>query len=161
LFNHIGIRATKILTDFSGYLIFAVAIILTVCMLAYAPSIDIGRRFTLTNYTGDPGGGAWPHTDSLLMAFLLGLLLPAYTVMGFDASTHTSEETRHAAVNVSRGMIRSAFWSFLLGWIMICSFVLAMPNVSGAAKQGGNVFYWLMAVRRCQAPSRGFSISAS
>ena len=30
LFNHIGIRATTILTDFSGYLIFIVAIILTV-----------------------------------------------------------------------------------------------------------------------------------
>ena len=37
LFNHIGIRATTILTDFSGYLIFVVAIILTVAMLAYAP----------------------------------------------------------------------------------------------------------------------------
>jgi amino acid transporter len=144
LFNHIGIRATTILTDFSGYLIFAVAIILTICMLAYAPSIDIGRLFTFTNYTGDPGGAVWPHTDSLLMAFLLGLLLPAYTVTGFDASARTSEETRHAAVNVPRGMIRSVFWSFLFGWIMICSFVLAMPNVSDAAKQGGNVFYWLM-----------------
>src|SRR5499425_3810779 len=48
LFNHIGIRATTILTDFSGYLIFAVAIVLTICMLAYAPSIDIGRLFTFT-----------------------------------------------------------------------------------------------------------------
>jgi amino acid transporter len=27
---------------------------------------------------------------------------------------------------------------------MICSFVLAMPSVADGAKQGGNVFYWLM-----------------
>ena len=143
LFNHIGIRATTILTDFSGYLIFVVAIILTVGLLAYAPSIDIGRLFTFTNNTGDAGGGVWPQS-SLLMAFLLGLLLPAYTITGFDASAHTSEETRHAAVNVPRGMLRAVFWSFLFGWIMICSFVLAMPSVSDGAKQGGNVFYWLM-----------------
>jgi amino acid transporter len=144
LFNHIGIRATTILTDFSGYLIFVVAIILTVCMLAYAPHIDISRLFTFHNYTGDSGGGVWPQNGSLVMAFLLGLLLPAYTVTGFDASAHTSEETRSAATNVPKGMIRSVWWSFLFGYIMICSFVLAMPSMDDAAKQGGNVFYWLM-----------------
>jgi len=144
LFNHIGIRATTILTDFSGYLIFVVAIILTIAMLYYAPSIDFGRLFTFTNNTGDAGGGVWPQQNSLLMAFLLGLLLPAYTVTGFDASAHTSEETRQAAVNVPKGMMRSVFWSFLFGYIMICAFVLAMPSTSDAAKQGGNVFFWLM-----------------
>jgi amino acid transporter len=144
LFNHIGIRATTILTDFSGYLIFVVAIVLTVAMLAYAPSIDISRLFTFTNNTGDAGGGVWPQNSSLLMAFLLGLLLPAYTVTGFDASAHTSEETRQAAVNAPKGMIRSVFWSFVFGYIMICSFVLAMPNTADAAKQGGAVFFWLM-----------------
>ena len=144
LFNHIGIRATTILTDFSGYLIFVVAIILTVGMLAYAPGIDIGRLFTFTNNTGDAGGGVWPQTNSVMMAFLLGLLLPAYTVTGFDASAHTSEETRQASVNVPKGMIRSVFWSFLFGYVMICSFVLAMPSVADGAKQGGTVFFWLM-----------------
>ena len=144
LFNHIGIRATTILTDFSGYLIFVVAIILTVAMIAAAPGIDIGRLFTFTNNTGDPGGGIWPQNPSLLMAFMLGLLLPAYTVTGFDASAHTSEETRQAAVKVPRGMVHSVFWSFLFGYVMICSFVLAMPSVADGAKQGGNVFFWLM-----------------
>jgi len=144
LLNHIGIRATTLLTDLSGYLIIIVAVILTIALLAYAPSIDIGRLFTFTNNTGDPGGGIWPHSDSLFYAFLLGLLLPAYTVTGFDASAHTSEETRSAAVNVPKGMIRSVFWSLVFGYVMICSFVLAMPDVTEGAKQGGAVFYWLM-----------------
>ena len=144
LFNHMGIRATTILTDFSGYLIFVVAIILTVGMLAYGSGYDISRLFTFTNNTGDAGGGVWPQTNSLLMAFLLALLLPAYTVTGFDASAHTSEETRQASVNVPKGMIRSVFWSFLFGYVMICSFVLAMPSVADGAKQGGTVFFWLM-----------------
>ncbi len=144
LFNHKGIRLTTRLTDFSGYLIFVVATVLTVALLAYAPSLDLSRLFTFTNFTGDAGGGVWPENGSLLMAFLLGLLLPAYTVTGFDASAHTSEETRAAAVNVPKGMLSSVFWSFLFGYIMISAFVLAMPDIAEGAKQGGSVFYWLL-----------------
>jgi hypothetical protein len=112
-------------------------------MLAYAPGIDIGRLFTFTNNTGDAGGGVWPQTNSVMMAFLLALLLPAYTVTGFDASAHTSEETRQASVNVPKGMIRSVFWSFLFGYVMICSFVRHAERRLGA-KRGGTVFFWLM-----------------
>ncbi|MFO1058664.1 MAG: amino acid permease [Dongiaceae bacterium] len=144
ILNHIGIRATTMLTDFSGYLIFAVAIVLTIALLVAAPSIDLSRLFTFTNNTGEAGGGVWPNAVSPVWAFLLGLLLPLYTVTGFDASAHTSEETRHAQVNVPKGMIRSVFWSFLFGYVMICSFVIAMPSVTDGAKQGGSVFYWLM-----------------
>src|SRR5262249_46591930 len=69
---------------------------------------------------------------------------PLYTVTGFDASAHTSEETRNAQRNVPLGMLRSVWWSFLFGYFMICAFVLAMPDVNEGAKQGANVFYWLM-----------------
>jgi amino acid transporter len=144
LFNHLGIRATTILTDFSGYLIFVVAGILTIAMVAWAPGIDLSRLFTFANYTGDAGGGVWPATSSTFTAFLLALLLPAYTVTGFDASAHTSEETRSAAINAPKGMLRSVFWSFLFGYLMVCAFVLAMPDVADGARQGGNVFYWLI-----------------
>src|SRR3954467_4936567 len=40
LFNHFGIRVTTLLTDFSGYLIFAVTLVLTVVMVRAAPGID-------------------------------------------------------------------------------------------------------------------------
>jgi amino acid transporter len=146
LFNHLGIRATTLLTDFSGYLIFAVAIVLTIAMLAYAPGpLEFGRLFTFTNNTGDLGGGVIPEVrSSIFVAFLLGLLLPVYTVTGFDASAHTSEETVDAARNVPRGMLQSVIWSGIFGYIMICAFVLAMPDPTAGAAQGGNVFYWLM-----------------
>ena len=44
-------------------------------------------------------------------AFLLGLLLPIYTITGYDASAHTSEETLDAARSVPRGMVMSVVWS--------------------------------------------------
>jgi len=143
LFNHFGIRMTTLLTDFSGYLIFIVAIILILALLVFAPSLDFGRLFTFTNNTGDAGGSVWPQTDSIFKAFLLGLLLVCYTITGFDASAHTSEETRDAARVVPRGMLQSVFWSGLFGYFLVCALVLAMPSVSDGAAQGFNVFYWL------------------
>ena len=149
IFNHFGIRLTTLLTDFSGYWIFIVAIVLTVALLAFAviagQGLDFSRLVTFTNYTGDAGGGVWPQTSSILYAFVVGLLLVTYTVTGYDASAHTSEETHQAAVNVPRGMWQAVFWSVLFGYFMVCAFVLAMPSVADGAKQGANVFGWLMA----------------
>jgi amino acid transporter len=69
---------------------------------------------------------------------------PTYTITGFDASAHTSEETMHAAHNVPRGMLRSVYVSGLFGWVMVASFVLAAPDLAEGARQGANLFPWLM-----------------
>ena len=143
--NHFGIRATTILTDFSGYLIFVVAILLTGALLVYAPSLDFSRLFTFSNFSGEAGGSVWPTAmQSVGFVFLLGLLQGVYTVTGFDASAHTAEETRNAAREAPRGMIHSVFWSFVFGYVMICAFILALPSVEEGAKQGWNAFPWLM-----------------
>jgi amino acid transporter len=143
-FNHFGIRVTTLLTDFSGYLIFAVAILLTAAMLFAAPTHDFGRLFTFANTSGDAGGGVWPANGSLGTMFLLGLMWPIYTITGYDASAHTSEETVDAARNVPKGILRSVYLSGLFGWIMVSAFVIALPSVKDAAAQGGNIFPWLM-----------------
>ena len=159
--NHYFLRLTTILTDFSGYLILATAVLLTLGFVAWAPSLNFARLFTYTNFTGDAGGGVWPAATSAMYVLGIGLLYGVYTVTGFDASAHTSEETRNAPSEVPKGMIRSVFWSFLVGYIMVCAFVLALPDQTGpdpadatktivtngvvaAAKQGWGSFSWLM-----------------
>ncbi|MBB3233248.1 amino acid permease [Phyllobacterium endophyticum] len=143
LINHMGIGLTAKLTDFSGYLIFVTAIALSLVCLGVADSYDVGRLFTFSNYSGEAGGNVWPTTSGAWV-FLLGLLLPIYTITGYDASAHTSEETVRAAHSVPRGMISSVLWSAVFGYIMLCSFVLMIPNMDDAAKQGWNVFFWAM-----------------
>ncbi|RCW83029.1 amino acid permease [Phyllobacterium bourgognense] len=143
LINHMGIGLTAKLTDFSGYLIFVTAIALSVVCLAVADSYDIGRLFTFSNYSGEAGGNVWPATSGVWV-FLLGLLLPIYTITGYDASAHTSEETVKAAHSVPRGMVSSVLWSAVFGYIMLCSFVLMIPDMNAAAAQGWNVFFWAM-----------------
>ena len=41
-------------------------------------------------------------------------------------------------------MVMSVVWSAVFGYIMLCSFVLMIPNMDEAAKQGWNVFFWAM-----------------
>src|SRR6185503_9604994 len=127
LFNHFGIRVTTLLTDFSGYLIFVVTLLLTVVMLRAAPTFDLARLFTFANLSGPAGGNVWPRLDGLFGMALLALMWPIYTITGFDASAHTSEETVQAARNVPKGMLRSVALSGLFGWVMVSSFVIAMP----------------------------------
>ncbi|BBE72422.1 amino acid permease [Oharaeibacter diazotrophicus] len=143
LINHFGIALTAKLTDFSGYLIFVTAIVLAVVCLASAPSYDFARLFTFKNYSGDAGAGVWPQVSDSWV-FLLGLLLPIYTITGYDASAHTSEETMKAATSVPRGMVSSVLWASLFGYVMLCGFVLMIPDMDQAAAQGWNVFFWAM-----------------
>lgn len=145
LFNHYGIKITTMLTDFSGYLIFAVAILLIGSLLIFSPvPLEFSRLFTFTNFTGDAGGGVFPATQSMAFAFLLGLLFVLYTITGFDASAHTSEETHDAQINVPKGMWTSVFWSWVFGLIMVSTFVLVMPDVAEGAATGWGSFYYMI-----------------
>jgi len=143
-YNHLGIRLTTKLIDFSGYLIFAVSSLLTLVLLFYSPRIELERLVTFTNYSGDAGGGVWPQTSNMFLLFLLGLMLPAYTITGFDASAHTSEETIDAARQVPKGIVNSVIWSGVFGWAMLVAVVLAFPNMNDAAAKGANAFFWMM-----------------
>jgi amino acid transporter len=144
LLNHLGIKVTTMLTDVSGYIIFATTAVLVVACLWFAPAIDISRLWTFTNFSGEAGGNVFPATDNMAYLFLLCLLLPVYTITGYDASAHTSEETKSAATSVPRGIITSVFWSSLIGWIMICSITLAIPDLAVAAGQGWTMFFATM-----------------
>lgn len=142
--NHVGIRATARLTDLSGYLILGGASLLTIVLLVYAPSLDFSRLWTFTNYSGAAGGDVWPETQNLLLLFGLGMLLPIYTITGFDASAHTAEETKDAARAVPRGIVSSVIFSALFGWAMLSAFVLAIPDMDAAAASGWGVFFFTL-----------------
>jgi amino acid transporter len=106
--------------------------------------LDFSRLFTFTNFTGTEGS-VWPASEGMVFPFLLGLLLAVYTITCFDASTHTAEETRDAARAVPQGIITSVIYSAIFGYVMICTFVLVMPDVTTGVKQGFGFFDALLA----------------
>jgi amino acid transporter len=144
LFNHLGIKVTTMLTDLSGYLIFATTAVLVLACLYFAPAIDISRLWTFQNFSGEAGGNVFPQSDNIGYLFLLCLLLPVYTITGYDASAHTSEETKNAAMSVPRGIVTAVFWSSIVGWVMICAITLAIPDMATAASQGWGMFFATM-----------------
>jgi len=146
LLNHYGIELTTKVTDFSGYLIFALTIILIIGLFAFSPvALDFSRLTTFTNFTGDAGGAVVPfRTESIAFAFLLGLVYVCYTITGFDASAHTSEETKDAQVNVPKGMWTAVFWSWVFGLVAVAAYILTMPSIqeAGAAGWGSFDYMW-------------------
>lgn len=142
--NHLGIGVTAKLTDFSGYWILAVSALLTGCLLWFAPGLDPSRLVRFENFGGEAGGGVWPATTSLPLLFALGMLLPAYTITGFDASAHASEETLGAAETVPRGIVQSVLISGIAGWVLLSAVVLAAPSVAEAAARGEGAFPWIL-----------------
>jgi len=145
LLNHYGISLTTKLTDLSGYLILGLTVILIIALFAFSPvALDFSRLWNFTNFTGDSGGGVVPfRTESIAFAFLLGLSYVCYTITGFDASAHTSEETQDAQVNVPKGMWTAVFWSWVFGLVAVAAYVLTMPDINEAGAAGWNSFFYM------------------
>ena len=62
------------------------------------------------------------------------LLLTQYTITGFDACAHLSEETREAAIGAAKGVWRAIFYSAVGGWILLLCFLFAATNVDAINK---------------------------
>jgi amino acid transporter len=62
----------------------------------------------------------------------LGFLLTQYTITGFDASAHISEETHGASESAAKGVWKSIFYSALIGWIVLLAITFAVTKVDGA-----------------------------
>ncbi len=133
--NHFGIRLTTVMTDFAGYLIFVVTVLLIAMFLLAAPTLDVERAFAFVNFSGAAGGDVAPQSNAL-MAFVIGLLYPLFTITGFDASAHTSEETKDARNTVPRGMLHAVGWSLVFGFALILAMIFAIPDLAAAAKTG-------------------------
>jgi amino acid transporter len=106
--------------------------------------MDFSRLVQFDNFTGEAGGGVVPFTtQGIGFAFLLGLSYVCYTITGFDASAHTSEETQDAQVNVPKGMWQAVFWSWVFGLVAVAAYVLTMPDIKEAAAAGWGSFDYM------------------
>ena len=85
-------------------------------------------------FDGETGGiGFW------LYVLPLGFLLTQYTITGYDASAHLSEETHGAANAAAKGIWQSIFYSAIGGYVLLLSFVFAVQDPDGVTAAGGGV----------------------
>ena len=132
----------SVLNIFSGHLmailnnvsvwwhVFGAAAIVVV--LIFVPSHHQSIAYVFTerfNNSGFAGG----NTSGFPFWFAIvpfGFLLTQYTITGFDASAHLSEETHAASNSAAKGIWRSIAYSVLGGYVLLLAVVFAVPNDS-------------------------------
>jgi len=115
-----------------------------VLALAIVPTHHQSASFLLTsrNLTG------WMGPFAGIYVFCIGLLLAQYTLTGYDASAHMTEETKGADNSGPNGIVRSIYVSIIAAFILNVAMLLAMKegaaayaNVAGAGPTaGGEIF---------------------
>jgi amino acid transporter len=111
---------------------------LVVIILAAVPKthLSVTKVFgTWVNNTGFFGG----HTNAGFIFFIipLGFILTQYTITGYDASAHVSEETSNAAEQAPKGVWRSVFYSAVIGWIVLLAITFAIHKHNSAVYEAG------------------------
>ncbi|HEX3337381.1 MAG TPA: amino acid permease, partial [Jatrophihabitans sp.] len=112
-----------------------------VLILIFAPSHHASFKSVFTHTVNNTG---FFSNHSGGVAFFLGVIplsviLTQYTITGYDASAHLSEETHSAADSAAKGIWRSIFYSAIGGWILLLAFLFAVRD-EGAVTAGGGGF---------------------
>ena len=85
-------------------------------------------------FDGKTGGAGF-----IFIVLPIGALLTQYTITGYDASAHLSEETHGASTTAAKGIWRSIFYSAIGGWVLMLAFLFAVQNQGDVTKGGGGV----------------------
>ena len=114
----------------------AVILILFLVPSHHASFHDVFAK-TINNsgiFSGATSGAGW-----LFFVLPISAILTQYTITGYDASAHLSEETKSAAGAAAKGIWRSIFYSAIGGWILLLAFLFAVQDSDAVSKGGGAV----------------------
>ncbi len=132
IFSH---RLISVLQNVSVWWhVFGAAVV--VLILIFGPDSHQSMSFVFTETINNSG-----FSDNSFWFFVLplGFLLTQYTITGFDACAHVSEETQGASMSAARGLWQSIFYSAIGGWILLLAFLFAATNVDEINTQFGFV----------------------
>ncbi|WP_198962104.1 amino acid permease [Pseudonocardia sp. MH-G8] len=122
---------------------------LIVVILLVVPTEHQSVAFVFTETINNSGFS----DNAFWFVFGLGLLMSQYTVTGYDASAHMSEETRSASRATALGMIWAVVASVVFGFILLVAVTFAVPDVQGVLDAGGNavIYIWTEATNEAWA----------
>jgi amino acid permease (GABA permease) len=123
--NQFGVRIVALLNDVSVWW-HVVGVAVIVGVLTFVPDTHQSPSFVFTEFVNNTG---W---QSSLYVALIGLLLAQYTLTGYDASAHMTEETKDASVAGPRGIVMSIVVSVVAGWILLIGLTFAIQSYDNA-----------------------------
>lgn len=131
--NTLGIRTMKYF-NYTSIAIQSIGVAsLAIATLAMAPTRQSGS-FVFGTFVDLTGG--WSEVASPAYVAVIGILMSQYTITGYDASAHLSEETRDAARSAPIGVITAVGVSAIFGWFYILALLFSiqdLDNVTNSA----------------------------
>jgi amino acid transporter len=124
-------------------------VIMIVVLLFVVPRKHQSAAFVFGETINNSGFGGTGWGDiSFWFVFGIGLLMAQYTVTGYDASAHMSEETRAASRMTAWGIVMSVLVSVVLGFVLLVAMTFAVPDVQGTLDAGANavIYIWTTAL---------------
>ncbi|KAG2135208.1 amino acid/polyamine transporter I [Suillus bovinus] len=115
-------RLQRLFTLVNASLCFIIIIALPI---ATPPDYRNSANFALGDFANLAG---WPSG----FAFILSFMAPLYTIGGFDASVHMSEEASNAATTIPWAIVTSIAASAVLGWGINVSLAFCMGTDIGS-----------------------------
>jgi amino acid transporter len=138
LLNHVGIRVVTLLNELSAwYHILGVAIVVG-ALVMFAPHQP--APFLWRTVQRDDHG--------LFYCLALSLLQAQWTLTGYDASAHVSEETVDPRRVAPWGMFLAVAVSAIFGFVLLIAVTVSIPDLSAALREaerdGGNAFFLIL-----------------
>ena len=128
LLNTFGVRLVKMLGDVSVWWHVAGVVVIFVALLAKGKN---GEGFGIIfKKAPDLTQIGWPSQGFFTLAYMfgLGLLLAQYTITGFDASAHVSEETVGARTEAPKAIVRSIYISAIAAFFLNLAMTVRIPK---------------------------------
>ena len=107
-----------------------IGVTVIIAILVLVPDHHQSFSFVFTQRLNNTGfiGGSTGGLFFWLYILPIGFLLTQYTITGFDASAHISEETHNASRSAARGVWQSIFYSAIIGWFVMLAITFAVQN---------------------------------
>ncbi len=149
LLNTFGVRLVALFNDVSVWWhVTGVLIVFGLCFFVPDSHVPFSTifNFSQTQGTGTVTGfmngtgfstSPVPLLGLTTFVFLVGLLLAQYTLTGYDASAHMTEETHQADVSGPNGIWKSIVISVVFGYILLLGVWYAMNPDTGYANALG------------------------
>ncbi len=140
LMNTFGINIVRLLNDVSVWWHVAGVLVIFVILFvmpdhhtsfstifSFSKTAKPGQVSGFINGTGFGSG----FFGSTIYIFLIGMLLAQYTLTGYDASAHMTEETQDAEISGPKGIYRSVIISVIFGYILLLGVWHAVQGAKG------------------------------
>jgi amino acid transporter len=143
LLNLLGVRLLAGLNTISAWWHMAgVAVI--VLVLIVVPDHHQSANYVFAHTINNSGFQGHSFGNPVFwFVFGIGLLMAQYTITGYDASAHMSEETRGAARAAAWGIVMSVVVSVIFGFALLVAVTFAIPDTKGAIGAGGNIVTYI------------------